>query len=135
MGRVEHSFRERRRCEWMERRAQTPVTQGAIDGVRAEGIPTPARSVPGYVRPSESSSERKIRAGEQENSLPGRIPVPPKESSEGWADFAGDLQSLAYPSLQHKVREWLAINAYLHQLRQPQVAFGLNVTVGRWACS
>ena len=128
MGRVEHSFRERRRCEWMERRAQTPVTQGAIDGVRAEGVP-------GYVRPSESSSERKIRAGEQENWLPGRIAVPPKENSEGWADFAGDLQSLAYPSLQHKAHEWLAINAYLQQLRQPQVAFGLNVTVGRWACS
>ena len=49
-----------------------------------------------------------------------------KKPSEGWADFADDLQSLAekaYPTLQHEARELLAINAYLQQLTQPQVAF------------
>ena len=49
-----------------------------------------------------------------------------KKPSEGWADFADDLQSLAekaYPTQQHEARELLAINAYLQQLTQPQVAF------------
>ena len=52
-----------------------------------------------------------------------------KKTSEGWADFADDLQSLAekaYPSLQHEARERLAINAYLQQLTQPQVAFSVK---------
>lgn len=52
-----------------------------------------------------------------------------KKPSEGWADFAEDLQSLvekAYPSLQHEARELLAINAYLQQLTQPQVAFSVK---------
>ena len=52
-----------------------------------------------------------------------------KKPSEGWADFADDLQSLvekAYPTLQHEARELLAINAYLRQLTQPQVAFSVK---------
>ena len=54
-----------------------------------------------------------------------------KKPSEGWADFADDLQSLAekaYPTLQHEARELLAINAYLQQLTQPQVAFSVKQT-------
>ena len=54
-----------------------------------------------------------------------------KQPSEGWADFADDLQSLAekaYPTLQHEARELLAINAYLQQLTQPQVAFSVKQT-------
>ena len=52
-----------------------------------------------------------------------------KKASEGWADLADDLQSLvdkAYPSLQDEARERLAINAYLQQLGQPQVAFSVK---------
>ena len=52
-----------------------------------------------------------------------------KMASEGWADLADDLQSLvdkAYPSLQDEARERLAINAYLQQLGQPQVAFSVK---------
>ena len=54
-----------------------------------------------------------------------------KQPSEGWADFADDLQSLAekaYPTLQHEARKLLAINAYLQQLTQPQVAFSVKQT-------
>ena len=49
-----------------------------------------------------------------------------KKPSEGWADFADDLQALvdkAYPSLQPEARESLALNSYLQQLSHPQVAF------------
>ena len=52
-----------------------------------------------------------------------------KKTSEGWADFADDLQSLAekaYPIQQHEARERLAINAYLQHLTQPQVAFSVK---------
>ena len=47
-----------------------------------------------------------------------------KKPSEGWADFADDLQTLvdkAYPSLQPEARERLAVNSYLQQLSHPQV--------------
>ena len=52
-----------------------------------------------------------------------------KKTSEGWADFADDLQfhaEKAYPSLQHEARERLAINAFLQQLTQSQVAFSVK---------
>ena len=52
-----------------------------------------------------------------------------KKTNEGWADFADDLQFLAekaYPSLQHEARERLAINTYLQQLPQPQMAFSVK---------
>lgn len=52
-----------------------------------------------------------------------------KKPSEGWADFAEDLQSLvdkAYPALQNEARERLAINSYLQQLTDPQVAFSVR---------
>ena len=52
-----------------------------------------------------------------------------KKTNEGLADFADDLQFLAekaFPSLQHEARERLAINTYLQQLVQPQVAFSVK---------
>ena len=53
-----------------------------------------------------------------------------KKPSEGWADFADDVQSVAekaYPTtLQHDALELLAINAYLQQLTHPQVSFSVK---------
>ena len=52
-----------------------------------------------------------------------------RKASEGWADFADDLKALAdkgYPTLQDEAREQLAINAFLQQLTQPQVAFSVK---------
>ena len=51
-----------------------------------------------------------------------------KKASEGWADLADDLKSLAdkaYPTLQEEARERLSINAYLNQLT-PQLAFSVR---------
>ena len=52
-----------------------------------------------------------------------------KKCEEGWADFAEDLRVLsekAYPQLQLQARECLAINAYLKQISNPQVAFAVR---------
>lgn len=52
-----------------------------------------------------------------------------KKKTEGWADFAEDLHLLAdhaFPELEERARERLAINAYLQQLEHPQVAFGVK---------
>ena len=52
-----------------------------------------------------------------------------KRGSEGWADFADDLKFLAekgFPELQEEAKELLAVNAYLQQLNQPQVAFSVR---------
>ena len=48
-----------------------------------------------------------------------------KKRAEGWADYAENLCSLAdkaYPDLQPEARERLALQSYLKQLEQPQVA-------------
>jgi len=52
-----------------------------------------------------------------------------KKREEGWADFAEDLRVLsekAYPGLQSQARECLAVNAYLKQISNPQVAFAVR---------
>ena len=48
---------------------------------------------------------------------------------ESWADFVDDLKNLvdkAYPELEEAARERLAVNQYLQQLEQPQVAFSVK---------
>ena len=52
-----------------------------------------------------------------------------KKKSENWADLADDLRSLAdkaYPDLEANARETLALTAYLAQLDDPQVSFGVK---------
>ena len=54
-----------------------------------------------------------------------------KKPAESWADLGDDLRSLvdkAYPDLQAEARECLALQRYLQQLEQPQVAFGVKQT-------
>ena len=52
-----------------------------------------------------------------------------KQKAESWADYADDLKSLvdkAYPEIEEAARERLAVNHYLQQLEQPQVAFSVR---------
>lgn len=52
-----------------------------------------------------------------------------RKKGEDWADLADDLRRLAdkaYPDLEDKARERLALNAYLGLLDNPQVAFGVK---------
>ena len=52
-----------------------------------------------------------------------------KLRGEGWADFAQDVKVLvdkAWPNLQEEARECLALNHFLGQLDNPQVAFSMK---------
>lgn len=52
-----------------------------------------------------------------------------KKKAETWADFADDLKSLVdkgFPDLPEEAKEHLALQSYLQQLDQPQVAFGVR---------
>ena len=52
-----------------------------------------------------------------------------KKPSEGWADFAQDLQSLAdkaFPHLQGEARDQLALTHYLSQIDNAQLAFSVK---------
>ena len=52
-----------------------------------------------------------------------------KKKVESWADFADDLRRVAdktYPELESMARETLALNAYLAQLENPQIVFGVR---------
>jgi hypothetical protein len=57
------------------------------------------------------------------------LQVRKKKSGESWADLAEDLRLLAdkaYPDLEDNARERLALNAYLSQIENPHVAFGVK---------
>ena len=52
-----------------------------------------------------------------------------KKCKEGWAEFSEDLRVLSekgYPALQPQARECLAVNLYLKQISNPQVAFAVH---------
>ena len=52
-----------------------------------------------------------------------------KESMESWGDFADEVCVLvekAYPDLEEGSRECIALNHYLSQLNNPQIAFGVK---------
>ena len=52
-----------------------------------------------------------------------------KQKGEGWADFAQELKTLvdkAWPALQDEARECLALNHYLAQIDNPQIAFSVK---------
>ena len=52
-----------------------------------------------------------------------------KKKDENWADLADDLRMIAekaYPNLEDEAKETLALQAYLAQLSDPQVAFGVK---------
>lgn len=52
-----------------------------------------------------------------------------RKKDESWADLADNLRLLAdkaYPEMQDKARERLALNAYLALLENPHVAFGVK---------
>ena len=54
-----------------------------------------------------------------------------KQKGEGWAEFGEDLRVLAdkaYPDLVDEARERFALNQYLIQLSNPQVAFAVKQT-------
>ena len=52
-----------------------------------------------------------------------------KKKVEGWVEFADDLRTLAekgFPNLSEEAREQLALQNYLQQLDQPQIAFSVK---------
>ena len=52
-----------------------------------------------------------------------------KTKTEGWAEFADAVKLLcdkAYPDLEEKARECLALNHYLGQIDNPQIAFSVR---------
>ena len=52
-----------------------------------------------------------------------------KTKTEGWAEFADAVKLLcdkAYPDLEDKARERLALNLYLGQIDNPQIAFSVR---------
>ena len=54
-----------------------------------------------------------------------------KRANEDWASFGDALRTLsdrAYPDLEDKARERLALNQFLSQIENPQVGFGVKQT-------
>ena len=52
-----------------------------------------------------------------------------KDRAKGWGDFADALKTLvekAFPNLGAAAKETLALNQYLTQLENPQIAFGVK---------
>ena len=78
---------------------------------------------------AKDALEARFEPPSRKHRYQAELQVRRKRKTESWADFADDLRKLAdkaYPDLQEEARERLALNGYLAQLDQPQVAFGVK---------
>ena len=50
---------------------EAPMAEGATDRTCPEGVPAPARSVSGDVRPGEGSANGEVRTEEPQDAIPG----------------------------------------------------------------
>ena len=94
-----------------------------------KGFSTPPRGNTERLRRSKESPNRVLQARDKHELYTAEFQTRKKKRTEGWADLAEYLQLLtdkAYPDLQPKARERLALNQYLGQLSNPQVAFGVK---------
>ena len=114
----------------MDERAEAQVAPGTPYWQSAEGISSTAQRFHSYLqRSGERPLQERFEPKSKRTRYQAEFETGRKKKSEGWADFADDLRSLAdkaYPELQPEARVVLALQSYLSQLDQPQVAFSVK---------
>ena len=78
---------------------------------------------------AKSALGERFEPGTKRQLYAAELQARKKRKGEEWADFAEDLKVLvdkAYPDFEDRARERLALNHYLHQLDDAQVAFGVK---------
>ena len=88
----------------------------------------PAEAKGSYAELTKALKERFEPEALKERHL-AQFQVRKKTKAEGWAEFADAVKLLcdkAYPDLEEKARECLALNHYLSQIDNPQVAFSVR---------
>ena len=115
-----NAWTDAEKLQWLKVRL-TGRAQTAFQCLSAENQADFARAI-GALKERFEPASRKHR-------YQAELQTRKKRKTESWADFADDLKVLAdkaYPELEEKARERLALNAYLPQLDNPQVAFGVK---------
>lgn len=117
---VVNTWSEEDQLKWLKVRL-TGRAQTAFQHLSAENRAT-------YALATAALKER-FEPATRKHRYQAELQTRKKRRGESWADFAEDLKSLAdkaYPDLEEKARERLALNSYLAQLDHPQVAFGVK---------
>ena len=93
------------------------------------------RRLPDEVKADYGGAKAALRARfepeSQKTLYQTRLQTRTRRKGEGWAEFGEDLKTLAdkaYPDLGIEARERFALNQYLSQLVNPQVAFAVKQT-------
>ena len=88
----------------------------------------PAESKASYTNATDALKER-FEPKSRKTRYQVEFQTRRKRKAETWADFADDLKCLAdkaFPDLQEEAKQCLALQSYLQQLDQPQVAFSVR---------
>ena len=99
-----------------------------VDGAQTVYGRLPAEAKGSYAELTKALKERFQPEALKERHL-AQFQVLKKMKAEGWAEFADAVKLLcdkAYPDLEEKARECLALNYYLSQIDNPQVAFSVR---------
>ena len=80
---------------------------------------------------AKAALKRRFEPESQKTLYQMKLQTRLKQNGESWAEFGEDLKTLAeraYPNLVDEAKEQFALNQYLAQLTNPQVAFAVKQT-------
>ena len=104
------------------------MVEGTANGTSSTSIPTSSR---GYTSRVMAALSERFEPQSQNTRFQAELQTRRKKKAESWADLGEDLRRLAdkaYPEMGDKARERLALIAYLAQLENPHIAFGVKQT-------
>ena len=110
----------------MGQHEETPKAAGSPDGARAESCRVDAEA--SFADTITALNER-FEPKSRQTRYQAEFQTRRKKKVEGWVEFADDLRTLAekgFPNLSEEAREQLALQNYLQQLDQPQIAFSVK---------
>lgn len=115
-----NEWTEAQRLQWLRVRL-TGRAQRAIQHLSAEAAASLEKTMKALDERFEPASQKTLFQAEFQTRR--------KKRSEGWAEFADDLRTLAdkgFPELQDEAREQLSLQFYLQQVNPAQVAFSVK---------
>ena len=115
-----NEWTEAQRLQWLRVRL-TGRAQRAIQHLSEEDAASLEKTMKALDERFEPASQKTLFQAEFQTRR--------KKRSEGWAEFADDLRTLAdkgFPELQHEAREQLSLQFYLQQVNPAQVAFSVK---------
>ena len=105
------------------------MDESAAGGESSDCLRMPSNNGKGKLCRAKKALKDRFKPDSRRELYLSEFSTKKRRPGEGWAEYADELRVLAdkaFPELEEQVRERLALNQYLGQLDNPQVAFNVK---------